>query len=134
MGGGSPVVNQQLRKTLEYRCGAMDQEYGYWQAHFSELRDAIQPTRGRFEATERRNDSSINKRILDNTVQMALRMLRAGLMSGVISPSRPWFRLGRREDESEFEVKDWLHEVQRQMYEVMRGANIYRMCDNTNVL
>ncbi|WP_313349086.1 portal protein [Paracoccus sp. (in: a-proteobacteria)] len=130
----APVVNQQLRKTLDYRRGAMDQEYEYWQAHFRELRDAIQPTRGRFEAKERRSDSSINKRILDNTAQMALRTLRAGLMSGVTSPSRPWFRLGLRgssEDESAFEVKDWLHEVQRRMYEVMRGSNIYRMLDST---
>ncbi|QRZ13760.1 hypothetical protein JWJ88_03595 [Paracoccus methylovorus] len=125
----APVLNQQLRKTLDYRRGAMDQEYEYWQAHFRELRDAIQPTRGRFEANERRSDSSINKRILDNTAQMALRTLRAGLMSGVTSPSRPWFRLGLRgssENEAEFEVKDWLHEVQRRMYEVMRGSNIYR--------
>lgn len=91
-------------------------------------------TRGRFEASERRSDSSINKRILDNTAQMALRTLRAGLMSGVTSPSRPWFRLGLRgstADEAEFEVKDWLHEVQRRMYEVMRGSNIYRMLDTT---
>ncbi|WP_024844650.1 portal protein [Paracoccus pantotrophus] len=128
------VVNQQLRKTLDYRRQAMNQEFDYWQAHFRELRDAIQPTRGRFEANERRSDSSINKRILDNTAQMALRTLRAGLMSGVTSPSRPWFRLGLRgstADEAEFEVKDWLHEVQRRMYEVMRGSNIYRMLDTT---
>lgn len=128
------IVNKLLRKTLDFRQAAMRQEYDYWQGHFRELRDAIQPTRGRFEASERRSDSSINKRILDNTAQMALRTLRAGLMSGVTSPSRPWFRLGLRgtsADGAGFEVKDWLHEVERRMYEVMRGSNVYRMLDAT---
>ena len=127
-------AHPELRKTLDHRRNAMAQEYQYWEGHFRELRDAIQPTRGRFEADERRSASSINKRILDSTAQMALRTLRAGLMSGVTSPSRPWFRLGLRgssADEAEFEVKDWLHEVQRRMYEVMRGSNIYRMLDTT---
>ncbi|MTH60973.1 portal protein [Paracoccus litorisediminis] len=65
---------------------------------------------------------------------MALRTLRAGLMSGVTSPSRPWFRLGllgSSADEVEFDVKDWLHEVQRRMYEIMSGSNIYRMLDSS---
>lgn len=110
----------------------MDSEYDHWQSHFRELRDWIKPTRGRFETAERRSDSSINKRILDSTAQMALRTLRAGLMSGVTSPSRPWFRLGLRgahADDMDFAAKEWLHEVERRMYEVMRGSNIYRTLD-----
>jgi len=129
-----PISDPTLRKTLDHRKKAMADEYSYWESHFRELRDAILPTRGRFDAGERRANSSINKRLLDNTAQMALRTLRAGLMSGVTSPSRPWFRLGLRgssADDVEFEVKEWLHEVQRRMYEVMRGSNIYRMLDST---
>ena len=128
------IVDQTLRKTLDYRKQTMDQEFDHWSAHFRELRDAIQPTRGRFEAGERRSDSSINKRMLDNTAPMALRTLRAGLMSGVTSPSRPWFLLGLRgteADQDDYEVKAWLHEVQRRMYEVLRGSNVYRMLDTT---
>ena len=109
----------------------MDAEYSHWDAHFRELRDWISPARGRFVASEKRGDSSINKRILDSTATMALRTLRAGLMSGVTSPSRPWFRLGLRGPDSEesHAVKTWLHEVQRRMYEILRGSNIYRMLD-----
>lgn len=111
----------------------MDSEYNHWEPHFRELRDAIKPSRGRFETDERRSESSINKRILDSTAQMALRTLRAGLMSGITSPSRPWFRLGLRgstADETDFAAKEWLHEVQVRMYEVLRGSNIYRMLDS----
>lgn len=112
----------------------MDAEYSHWKAHFQELRDNIKPTRGRFDDEESRGSSSINKRILDSTSQMALRTLRAGLMSGITSPSRPWFRLGLRgstADEMDFEAKEWLYEVQRRMYEVMRASNVYRMLDRT---
>lgn len=111
----------------------MDADYGHWEPHFRELRDAIKPSRGRFETNEKRRDASINKRILDSTAQMALRTLRAGLMSGITSPSRPWFRLGLRgsaADEMDFAAKEWLHEVQVRMYEVLRGSNIYRMLDS----
>lgn len=128
------IRDPNLRKTLDHRRKAMDGEYQHWEGHFRELRDAIQPTRGRFEAAERRTSSSINKRILDNTAMMALRTLRAGLMSGVTSPSRPWFRLGLRSttfEEAEHQVQVWLHEVQRRMYEVLRGSNVYRMLDST---
>lgn len=124
--------DEMLAKTLRNRRDAMNQEFNYWQGHFRELRDVIQPSRGRFEISERRGDSSINRRILDDTAKMALRTLRAGLMSGVTSPSRPWFRLGLRGSEADnavYEVKEWLQEAQRRMYEVMRGSNVYRMLD-----
>lgn len=124
--------DEMLAKTLRNRRDAMNQEFNYWQGHFRELRDVIQPSRGRFEISERRGNSSINRRILDDTAKMALRTLRAGLMSGVTSPSRPWFRLGLRGSEADnavYEVKEWLQEAQRRMYEVMRGSNVYRMLD-----
>lgn len=126
------IKDRDLRKALTARRNAMDAEYSYWDGHFRELRESIKPTMGRFDTTEHRADSSINKRILDSTPEMALRTLRAGLMSGITSPSRPWFRLGLRgstADDMDFAAKEWLHEVQRRMYEVMRGSNIYRMLE-----
>ncbi|MTH65067.1 portal protein [Paracoccus shanxieyensis] len=128
------ISDRELRKAMAARRKAMDEEYGHWEGHFRELRETIKPTRGRFDGDDKRSNSSINKRILDNTAQMALRALRAGLMSGITSPSRPWFRLGLRgftADEMDFQTKEYLHEVQRRMYEVMRGSNIYRTLDRT---
>lgn len=123
--------DRQLREALAHRKKAMDAEYSHWEPHFRELREWVSPSRGRFNTGEKRTDPSINKRILDSTATMALRTLRAGLMSGVTSPSRPWFRLGLRGPDSEesHAVKSWLYEVQRRMYEIMRGSNIYRMLD-----
>lgn len=129
----APIRGPQLRKALAARRKSMDAEFDYWAPHFRELRDTIKPSRGRFDVDEARATSSINKRILDSTPQMALRTLRAGLMSGVTSPSRPWFRLGLvgNAEVDDHETKAWLGEVQRRMYEVMRGSNLYRILDGT---
>lgn len=48
--------DEMLAKTLRNRRDAMNQEFNYWQGHFRELRDVIQPSRGRFEISERRGD------------------------------------------------------------------------------
>lgn len=124
-----PLQDRKLREHLSANRKAMDAEYDHWKAHFQEMRDWISPSRGRFDTAERKSDSSINKRILDSTAIMALRTLQAGLMSGVTSPSRPWFRLSLRGPDSDESpaTKAWLYESQRRMYEVMRGSNIYRM-------
>ncbi|WP_072296138.1 portal protein [Paracoccus sp. SM22M-07] len=128
------IENIELRKNLDHRKTAMDAEFSHWSSHFRELRDAIQPSKGRFDGEERRGSSSINKRILDSTGRTALRVLQSGLMAGITSPSRPWFRLGlrgRAADGLDFAAKEWLHEVEKRMYEVMRGSNIYRVLFST---
>ena len=45
-------------------------------------------------APRRPRRASCNGRILDSTATLAARTLASGLMSGVTSPARPWFRLG----------------------------------------
>lgn len=126
------LKDRDLRKALAARRASMNAEYDHWAPHFRELRDAIQPTRGMFDG-DQRSDPSINKRILDSTPRQGLRVLKAGLMAGITSPSRPWFRLGLRgvdADDMDYAAKEWMHVCQVRMYEVMRGSNIYRTLEN----
>lgn len=118
-------------KALLQRKASMDAEFSYWKPHYEELRDYIVPTRGRFSLGEDRRKSSINKQIIDSSAQKALRTLRAGLMSGMTSPSRPWFRLGLYDDAlmDVPAVKEYVELAERRMYTVLRGSNIYRMFD-----
>lgn len=128
------IVDRPLKKNIDHRRQTMQAEFEHWKGHYRELRDAIEPARGRFDEGERRSDSSINKRMLDSTAPTALRVLKSGLMAGITSPSRPWFRLGlhgRATDDLDFAAKEWLHEVQVRMYEILRGSNIYRMLNAT---
>lgn len=114
------------------RRNAMDEEFGEWKPYFRELRDAIQPTRGRFDLGEKGSArQNQNKRIVDATARRGLRTLRAGLMSGMTSPSRPWFKLGINDDNlgDDPDVQSYLHTAQSRMYTVLRGSNIYRTLD-----
>lgn len=69
-----------------------------------------------------------HQHIYDNTPTRSLNVLTAGLMSGMTSPARPWFRL-RTPDDSLNErpaVKEWLDKVEKQMRNVFNQSNTYR--------
>lgn len=118
-------------RDLVQRRSSLDEEYSQWEPHFRELRDAIQPSRGRFYLGERRNSSTHNKKVIDSTARRGLRTLKSGLMSGMTSPSRAWFRLGLYDDDAMDDpaVKSWMHTCQQRLYTVLRGSNIYRTLD-----
>lgn len=122
---------RELLSDLKRRRKGMDVEYSQWEPHFRQLRDAIQPSRGRFSLGENRKSSTLNTKIIDSAGRKALRTLKSGLMAGMTSPSRPWFKLGLEnvDQSDESEVKAYFHEVQRRMYSVLRGSNIYRTLD-----
>ena len=123
--------DRDLLAGLGRRRKGMDAEYQQWEPHFRELRDAIQPSRGRFSLGENRKASTLNKRIIDSSGRKGLRTLKSGLMAGMTSPSRPWFKLGLHNDSNKDDpdVKAYLHETQKRMYSVLRGSNIYRTLD-----
>ena len=79
---------RELLSALGRRRKGMDAEYTQWEPHYRELRDAIQPSRGRFSLGENRKASTLNKRIIDSSGRKGLRTLKSGLMAGMTSPSR----------------------------------------------
>lgn len=121
-------TEQQIITDLEYRRHGMDNEYNSWESHFKLLRDNIMPTRGLFSLGERKSDTTVNMKIIDSSGKLALRTLKSGMMAGMTSPSRPWFKLGPHNEEwmDDPEVKNYFHIVEKRMYHVMRGSNIYR--------
>jgi len=123
--------DKDIIKALDQRKSSMDAEYAHWEPHYREIRDAIMPARGRFSLGERKKNATLNRKIIDSSAGRALRTLRAGLMSGMTSPSRPWFKLGLYDEglEDNPAVKQYLETVQRRMYAVLRGSNMYRTFD-----
>ena len=82
------------------RLGALDADRaGYW-ATWRDLAAHFAPRRGRFLASA--NDSTRGRRkdqrIIDNTPLLAARVLGSGMMAGISSPARPWFRLRLADD------------------------------------
>ena len=76
---------------------------------------------------ERRVREARNPMILDGTGTKSARTLASGMMNGITSPSRPWFkvRVVGFDDDAENEVRLWLDEVTRRMLLVMAESNFY---------
>lgn len=77
-------------------------------------------------ATEARIRSAKNPFILDPTGTTAARILASGMMNGITSPSRPWFRARIAGFEHEGDaVAIWCDEVVRRILLVMAESNFY---------
>ena len=95
MDPSEPFFEDLLLEQLERRMGALDRERQSWFQHWRELSDNILPRRGQFLSFAGQSDRGrkLNGKMLDSTGTLAARTLASGLMSGVTSPARPWFRL-----------------------------------------
>lgn len=106
---------------------ALETERASFDSHYRELADWIKPRRTRFQTGDRNRGDRRNQRIIDSRATLSSRTLASGLMSGVTSPARPWFRLRPPDSElGEFgPVKDWLHQVRTLMLDVFQKSNLY---------
>ncbi|MDA8230453.1 MAG: portal protein [Magnetospirillum sp.] len=118
-----------LRRQVDRRLvGLRPERMSYWN-HWRELSDYILPRRGRFLITPNPGDRGDprNQKIIDSTATLAARTLASGMMSGITSPARPWFRLtvGDSDLARAPAVKRWLDEVTRRMMRVFAKSNFY---------
>lgn len=99
----------------------------YWQ-HWRQLSDYLLPRRGRFlvTANSANRGSQVGQKIINSSGTLALRTLSAGLMAGLTSPARPWFRLavGNMLNDSSA-IRLWLDEVAKRMLAILSQSNIY---------
>jgi hypothetical protein len=109
------------------RVSALKQERSSWIEHWRDLNDYILPRRGRFMASERNKGTKANRNIINSTATRAVRILASGMMAGITSPARPWFRLTTPDpDLAEFHtVKQWLHDAEDRVREAFAKSNIY---------
>lgn len=94
-----------------------------------ELADYYLPKRYTWlkSSPERRITNAKNPFILDGTGTLAARILSSGMMNGITSPSRPWFRLRIAGFSADLDVESqqWLDEVTRRMMLVFAESNFY---------
>ena len=111
------------------RLGQLKAERATWWAHWLEITSYLAPYQGRFYVQDRNKGWKRFQSVLDNTAQRALETLAAGLMGGLTSPARPWFRLGVRDQElmAHGAVKEWLADCTRVMLHVFARSNVYRV-------
>ena len=116
------------RHVNERLLGLRVNRYSWW-VHARELADFLLPRRYKWLITPNQmtRGSPINQHILDSTGTLAARNLASGMMSGISSPTRPWFRLkvGRIDSTQTSPVSLWLAECERLMMLVFQESNFY---------
>ena len=102
-----------------------------WEVMWRELSDYFLPRRYMWLMTqkEQRSASVRNVNLLDSTSILALRTLSTGMMNGITSPARPWFRLTRPDlpddDQMAYDEKVWLEAAGKKMLYLMAQSNFY---------
>lgn len=118
-----------LRQKLELLRSQLENERVTFLPQWRDLADHILPRRPRFFISDVNKGDRRNQKILDSTATMSARTLRAGMMSGVTSPARPWFRLTIADQDlaEDGEIKEWLHKTAQRISTSFLRSNLYNV-------
>lgn len=99
--------------------------WAYWEV----LARFFLPRRYKWVITANRmnKDLPVNDAIKDSTGLMAVRTCAGGMWSGLTSPSRPWFKLGKALPWMQIDAdgENWLKDTQDRIYTVLGQSNFY---------
>ena len=129
----SSSVSGTKRGNLHKRYKQLEDYRSSWRSHWMEISDYLFPRRGRFLIDSQNNRGRRrNNKIIDSTGTQALRTLAAGLMSGMTSPARPWFRFALSDPDlhEEAGVKEWLAASEKVCRNILHRSNFYNTIYN----
>lgn len=123
------AIDLTKRQFLEKTRSQLELERNTFKSHWSDLSQYIAPRRSRFFVTDANKGDRRNQKIINSAATLAARTLRSGMMSGVTSPARPWFKLTTQEPNSAESgpVKSWLQTVTTRMGGVFIRSNLYNV-------
>jgi len=123
-------IQQPPKTRYEMRRNYLNLDRETWRTHWLDVKNLFLPYRTRWL-----DDGGLPNRghkkmqfIVDNCPMLALRTMAAGLMAGMTSPSRPWFRL-RPDDEAlanQPGVMEWCERVTEGIHKILQKSNFYR--------
>lgn len=123
------ALNHELEVTYyKRRQQALWNERTSWMEDYRDISKYLLPRNGRYFTSDANKGGRRNQNVIDSSGTEALEVLGAGLMAGMTSPARPWFRLGiPDEDLMQFDpVKQWLFKVSKMMRDIYSRSNTYR--------
>jgi len=110
------------------RYNTLENDRSSWRSHWMELSDYLLPRRGSFlMESQSSKGRKRNSKIIDSTGTKALRTMAAGMMSGMTSPARPWFRYSTRDKKLmlQGDVRLWINDVEEIVREILQRSNFY---------
>lgn len=118
-----------LRAHADATLATLREDRQYYFLAWREVAEYLLPYRYRWLISPNQwNRNAVNQRIIDSTSKVALRTLTAGMMGGMTSPGRPWFRVTLHNPDLAdlVPVKRWCAEVGRRILMVMGASNYYQ--------
>lgn len=121
-----------LHGYLNARRRELDDDFQRQRPVFLDIQEFISPYTGMGlsgnYADEKREGHRKDLSVLDSTATFAMKVLAAGLMGGITSPSRPWKRLSLPDqDLAQYKpVKQWLYTVDKRMDYLFSRSNTYQ--------
>lgn len=123
--------NIALHEHCQRRIYGMHSHRLSWEGGWREIARFISPGRGAFREQPNMANRGLqkNQSVLDVTPIKARRTLTAGLMGGLTSPARPWFRLtvADRTTAELTAVRAWFDDCADRMRMVFNGSNLYNV-------
>lgn len=119
---------ESLKERLGKQFSQLDSDRSSFVSHWRELSEFIDPRGSRFLTSDTNRNERRNSRIVDPSATLAADTLSSGMMSGITSPARPWFRLATPDpDMMDYgPVKVWLETVQNRMNDMFNKSNLYQ--------
>lgn len=120
-------MSEGKRTRLLRRKTALWTERSSWDSLWRDIAIYQFPEASRFIYTDANKGYNKHGNIYDNTAVFARRTFSAGMMSGMTSPARPWFRMALHDkDLMEFgSIKEWLHTATTVMQAIFSASNTY---------
>lgn len=126
---GSDRSWQDTRLQLEKRLYGLRSWRLSWWEHWARLADSLLPRRYHWLITPNTMTRGlmINQSIVDPTGSQAVRVCTAGMREGLMSSSRPWFKIrpGVKNFNIDRAARLWFDTVEERMYAILAGSNFY---------
>lgn len=119
---------EQKRDKYMQRWTALETERSSFINTWRDISDYMLPRGSRFLTTNANDGRRKDQKIVNPTPTLAVRTLSSGMMAGITSPARPWFKLTIPDMEvaEQSPVRIWLDDVTRRMNSVFARSNLYQ--------
>lgn len=120
--------SEMKKSPFKKRFSHLEQEGQHWMPQWTDIRNFIAPHRGSFSGEQPNKMVGFDySKQLSGHARRCVRTLASGMVSGLTSPSRPWFRLDLEDRSLAIlpSVRTILDEVQKRMLGVFAKSNIY---------
>lgn len=100
-----------------------------WLPHWRELAENIRPRAFReFQTDSQQGGKKKHQKVINSTPLDSARVLASGMMSGITSPARPWFRFTLKDPRQNLVrgAKAWLARCEELVREAIAKSNIYK--------